>query len=193
MIRFARRLATGLGLLLLASASAQAAYNVEVNAVPDLSERVKVVAIVPMACPATVDCLWIENRLHQDLIRFTSLRVMPASRIRKRLFETEIQTITEENRAAIGERLGVDSFLIPLIHDSGTTSAGAVGIPAGAIVIAAPVEMARIQAELLLIAAEDAKKLLQGTGFGESFGGAAKNVAAKLFRQIIKKGLPKRS
>lgn len=97
MIRLTRRLASGFGLFLLASASAHAAFNVQVNAVHGLVERVKLVTVMPMACPATVDCLWIEDRLRQGLIRLASLRVVAASRVRHVMFEMEIETVTDED------------------------------------------------------------------------------------------------
>lgn len=79
---------------------------------------------------------------------------------------------------------------MPLIHDLGMRSEGAVAIPVGEIVIAAAVEVAHIRAELLLISAEDGKRLLQGTGFAEGY--TERKIAVKMFREIIKKGFPKR-
>ena len=190
MIRLTR-ITAGFGLL-LASASAHGAINVQVNAVPDLGERVKVFAIVPAACTATVDCLWVEDRLHQDVTRLTPLRVVGATRVRQVMFEMEIETITVENRATIGRKLGVDSFLVARINIVGTRNAGAATVPVGATDITVQVEMAQIRAELLLISVEDGKKLLQGSGSAEASSSVTKNKAAKILREIVKKGFPKR-
>jgi len=168
-----------------------AGYNVQVTKLPEFDSRVKSVALSPADCPEGLDCVWIEDRLLEDLKRYASIDVVPPSRVRQVMLELEINQVDETSRPVLAEHLHVDSFLIPLVGHASEESAGSISLWSGYSMTTIDDTVAKGRVELLVVGGTDGKVLLRGTGFGESDLRSQKGVIRKIFRQVLIKAFTK--
>src|SRR6266850_2508507 len=92
-------------------AVASAGYQIQVDTITDFGKSFHRVAIVP--CPAVegVDPAWVDSVLLEKLTA-RHIDVVPADKVRQVLFDLGGTAVSDENKAALAEKLQVDAFLI---------------------------------------------------------------------------------
>lgn len=180
-----RLLAVAITLVLTMTSLAIAGYRIDVTRLPGATANIKTIAVSPAACPVDVDCVWVEQKLLEDLRTYHPFRVLSASAVRQAMLELEIEKIDDEARVKLAEKLGADAFLVPVVRHGGKESQGTVGFWTGNMFFAGSDDVAQGSVELLLIRADTGKAVVKGIGFGESEWHGEKGVIAKTFRKIL--------
>ncbi len=164
-------------------------YSVDISSVPDFRESIRVVAMAPGTCPDDIDCLWIEERVGNQMSLYKGITVIPAKQVRDVMFALKIEHLDEQNRAILADKLGADSFAVSIIQHAGTKSSGAVGFWTGYSVSMIESEVAKGTVQLLIVKASSGEVLMKGIGHGESSLRTGKGVVFNIFRRIIDKAL----
>jgi len=151
----------------------------------------ELVAILPPACRAEVNCTWIEKALDEDLHVGEHFAFIPASRVRQEMLELNIKQWDDDARVKMAQSLGATSFLLPVITAAGQGgSGGGVGFYSGGIGVSGFGSSSTGGAELVFIRAGDGKQIIRGEGFGESGFRSQKGVVRKIFRRILAQAFP---
>jgi hypothetical protein len=181
----------GLGLFCL-GAPALARYSAQVQQVPDFKERVKVVALAPMSCPADLDCLWLEAKIAEHLGSYKLFKVIAAERVRQTLFELGVKSVDQIPPASLLEKLGADALILATVAGAGTKAKGAVGVFTGTSIVMAQEEVKHGNVEVAFVGA-DGQILLQGVGTGTSGNElkSEKGVVLTSFKAVFEKAFPK--
>lgn len=163
-----------------------AGKKVEVNKSQDFPKGMSSVALMTPTCPANFDSEWLEEKFVKYLVSEFHLAVVPASVVRKAMFDMGIQAVTDQNRAELAKRLKVDAFVVPVINDSGSKSDGVMIFnTAPGIFTATQDKVNQGKVTLLIVDGASGKMLMQGTGHGESEFRSGKGVAWKIFKEIL--------
>ncbi len=101
-----------------------------------------------------------------------------------------IQAVTDENRAALAERLGADAFLLVVVGHSGSEAEGVgSGVVTGNVVTMSGFAIAKGGVEIAILSAKDGKLLLKGTGFGETDWKTEKGVLSKVLEKLFERAM----
>ncbi len=177
--------------ILLAGGLALSGFDVQVVKTTYNLADLELVAVLPPACQAAVNCTWIEKRLDEDLYAGKYFAHIPSSRVRQEMLELDIQIWDDEARELMAESLGVTAFLLPVITVAGHGgSGGSVGVYSGGIGVSGFGSSSTGGAELVFIRASDGKEIIHGEGFGKSGFRSQKGVVLKIFRRILKDAFP---
>jgi len=189
--RMVNRILFGLALatLLSLSTTTMAGYDIQVNAVADFLKDIIVVAVVPATCPPHANCISAEADLVEELQKYTKFAIVPPDRVRQTMLEAGMKQIDDATRVDLAERLHADTFLLPVVTESGTESQGAVGVWSGSVMTMVDSQVSKGGVQLTLIASKSGKVLMQAAGFGESEWRAKKGVLRKVFQSILTKVL----
>jgi hypothetical protein len=151
----------------------------------------ELVAVLPPACQAEVNCTWVEKELDEDLHAGNYFPHIPSSRVRQEMLELNILLWDDEAREILAETLGVTSFLVPVITVAGQgNSGGSVGFYSGGVGFSGFGSSSTGGAELVFIRAGDGKEIIHGEGFGKSGFRSQKSVVRKVFRRILQEAFP---
>ena len=162
-----------------------AGYKIDVTKLPGATDGIETIAISPAVCSADVNCVWVEQKLFEDLAAYRQFRVVSASAVRQAMLELAIEKIDDQARIRLAEKLTADAFLIPIVRHGGKESEGAVGFWPGNMFYMGSDEVSKGSVELVLMKADTGKTIVKGVGFGESEWYGQKGVIAKTFRKIL--------
>ena len=177
--------------ILLAGGMALPGFDVQVVKTTYNLADLELVAVLPPACQADVNCTWVESQLDEDLYAGKYFAHIPSSRVRQEMLELDIQLWDDEARELMAESLGVTSFLLPVITVAGHGgSGGSVSVYSGGVGVSGFGSSSTGGAELVFIRASDGKQIIHGEGFGKSGFRSQKGVVRKIFRRILQEAFP---
>lgn len=176
-------------LLLLGTAPAPAGYSVNVSTVPGFLNSAGTIAVIPPACPPNVDCIWLNNKVNDELARYTKLKVVDSKKVGQAMMGLGITEVGKDNFSTLAQQIGADSLLMIIVGHSGYKTGGfsnysgtqGVGVwgqmsSSGALTVS-------------LVSAETGKLLMKGEGFGETGWQDQRGVLRKIFRRSSSKRL----
>jgi len=175
-----------------ACATAEAGYNVDVKKKSSFPDGVGTIAILPTACPSTVNCVWLEKKLDQLLAKRPDIRVIPASAVGQAMLDESISAFDDASRQLLAQKLSADSFMQVVVGHSGTDSNGAYGTMIGNSMFIGESEVSVGGLQVRIVAASDATVLLSATGHGKSEFRQPEGVLAKIFAEILVRAFPRK-
>lgn len=176
-------------LLLFVALQTFAGYEVEVTKATGFPASAGTVAVLPASCPSDVDCVTLNRTIAANMSR-VKLRSLALPVVRQAMIDARIETITEENRQMLADKLGADSFLVVTVGSADTAAAGGTAIPIGGVIVLAPSKLARGTVEIRIVGARDGKLLMRGNGAGSSRARAETGVLAKTIARILERAFP---
>jgi len=110
--------------------------------------------------------------------------VVPADKVRQVLFDLGGTAVSDENKAALAEKLQVDAFLISSVGSATTDTIAIIPLPVYAG-IAAPILKTSGAIELTLVAADSGRMLMHGVASGAAGFRTKKSVIASMLDQMM--------
>ena len=185
--RFQTRLL--LPLLLLIPATPSAEYAVEVRTKPGWQEGIRTVLVMPVLCPQTADCKAVERDIHSHLSSTGTYKVVRPETVRDLLFElgTSQERATNEQVAAVLEKLQPDAIVTAWVKYAGSSPQGALIVGGNTMSVAIPIDSEFGGVSLEIRRRSDGALLVLASGEGESDWVDCHEVISKLLRRIFER------
>lgn len=187
-----RRLTIALAILASTSVLAASDYVSTVQTPYTPRADVKRVALLPIVCPADVDCDDLEEEVTKLLSKRSKLEILPPAQAREVMLKANIAKLDYETRYILAESMRVDAFAVVDIQQASVEQIEGKVMKLGMTQVTdAPVSIKHVKMGLQL-STKDSSVLLQVNGEAALEGSlrSVDGIAERTVKDMVEKGFP---